>query len=56
MTGMLVQLGQQTLRDVLSWVIAVLAFAILLRFQWNLVWLLLAGALIGMLRFWLLKG
>jgi chromate transporter len=56
MTGVLVQLGQQTLRDVFTWMIAVLAFVILLRFQWNSVWLILAGALIGMLRFWLLKG
>jgi chromate transport protein ChrA len=51
-----VQLGQHALRDVFSWMIAALAFATLLRFQWNSVWLILAGALIGMLRFWLLKG
>ena len=56
MTGVLVQLGQQALRDVFTWIIAVLAFAILLRFQWNSVWLILAGALIGLLRFGLLKG
>jgi chromate transporter len=56
MTGVLVQLGQQALRDVFTWMIAVLAFAILLRFQWNSVWLILAGALVGLLRFWLLKG
>lgn len=56
MTGVLVQLGQQALRDILTWMIAALAFVILLRFQWNSVWLILAGALIGMLRFWLLKG
>lgn len=56
MTGVLVQLGQQALRDVFTWMIAALAFAILLRFQRSSVWLILAGALIGMLRFWLLKG
>lgn len=56
MTGVLVQLGQQALRDVFTWMIAALAFAILLRFQWNSVWLILAGALIGLLRFGLLKG
>ncbi|MDQ2884935.1 MAG: chromate efflux transporter [Chloroflexota bacterium] len=56
MTGVLVQLGQHALRDVFTWMIAAIAFAILLRFQWNSVWLILAGALIGLLRFWLLKG
>jgi chromate transporter len=56
MTGVLVQLGQQALRDVFTWVIALLAFTILLRFQWNSVWLILAGALIGLLRFGLLQG
>jgi chromate transporter len=56
MTGVLVQLGQQALRDVFTWMVAALAFAILLRFQWNSVWLILAGALIGLLRFGLLKG
>ena len=56
MTGVLVQLGQHALIDVITGVIAVLAFVILLRFRWNSVWLILAGALIGLLRFWLLKG
>lgn len=56
MTGVLIQLGQQALKDVLTWVIAAVAFIILLRFGWNSVWLILAGALIGLLRFWLLKG
>ena len=51
-----VQLGQQALKDVFTWMIAVLAFVILLRFKWNSVWLILAGAFIGLLRFWLLKG
>ncbi|MGZ3611467.1 MAG: chromate transporter, partial [Ktedonobacteraceae bacterium] len=56
MAGVLIQLGQQALKDVLTWVIAAVAFVILLRFGWNSVWLILAGALIGLLRFWLLKG
>ena len=56
MTGVLVQLGQHALMDVLTWALAVIAFAILLRFKLNSVWLILAGAVIGVLRFWLLKG
>ncbi|GAC1372142.1 MAG: chromate efflux transporter [Ktedonobacteraceae bacterium] len=56
MAGVLVQLGQQALSDVFTWVIAALAFAILLRFRWNSVWLILMGALIGLLRFGLLPG
>jgi chromate transporter len=55
MTGVLVQLGGQALKDVFTWMIAVVAFVILLRFKWNSVWLILAGACIGLLRFWLLK-
>lgn len=56
MTGVLVQLGQHALTDILAWAIAVLALALLLRFKLNSVWLILAGAVIGVLRFWLLKG
>jgi chromate transporter len=55
MTGVLVQLGQQALKDVFTWMIAVIAFVILLRFKWNSVWLILAGACIGLLRYWLIK-
>lgn len=55
MTGVLIQLGQHALTDVLTWGVALLAFALLLRFKWNSVWLILAGAVIGLLRFWLLK-
>lgn len=53
MTGVLVQLGQHALTDILTIAIAVLAFAILVRFKLNSVWLILAGALLGVLRFWL---
>jgi chromate transporter len=56
MTGVLVQLGQHALTDVLTCAVAVGAFALLLRFKLNSVWLILAGAMIGVLRFWLLKS
>jgi chromate transporter len=56
MAGVLVQLGQHALTDVLTWAIALLTFALLLRFKWNSVWLILAGAAIGVLRFWILGG
>ena len=52
MAGVLIQLGQNALLDVLTWVIALLAFVILLRFKINSAWLILAGAAIGLLRFW----
>ncbi len=53
MAGVLLQLGQNALSDVLTWAIALIAFAILLRFKLNSVWLILAGAAIGVVRFWL---
>lgn len=53
MAGVLFQLGQHALIDVLTWAIAVVALLILLRFKINSVWLILAGALIGVVRFWL---
>ena len=56
MTGVLVQLGQHALMDVLTWAVALVSFAILLRFKLNSVWLILAGAALGLLRFWLLRG
>lgn len=52
MTGVLIQLGQHALTDVLTWAVALLSFAILLRFKPNSVWLILAGAALGVLRFW----
>jgi chromate transporter len=55
MTGVLVQLGQHALTDLLTGAIALLAFVILLRFKLNSVWLILAGAIIGVGRFWLLS-
>jgi hypothetical protein len=56
MTGLLVQLGQHVLMDVLTWVVALVSFATLLRFKLNSVRLILAGTTLGMLRFWLLRG
>lgn len=56
MTGVLVQLGQHALMDVLTGAVALLAFALLLRFKLNSVWLILAGAVIGVLRFWIFGG
>jgi chromate transporter len=56
MAGVLIQLGQHALTDVLTWVVALLAFVVLLRFKLNSVWLILAGAAIGILRFWILGG
>jgi len=56
MTGVLVQLGQHALTDVLTWAVALVSFAILLRFKPNSVWLILAGAVVGLLRFWVLGG
>jgi chromate transporter len=53
MAGVLLQLGQNALIDVLTWAIALIALAVLLRFKINSVWLILAGAAIGVVRFWL---
>jgi chromate transporter len=52
MTGVLIQLGQHALTDVLTWAVAVLALVILVRFKLNSVWLILAGVVIGLVRFW----
>ncbi len=56
MTGVLVQLGQHVLVDVLTWVMALISFAILVRWRINSVWLIIVGAIMGVLRFWLLGG
>ena len=56
MAGVLIQLGQNALVDILTWSIAVIAFVILLRFKINSAWLILAGAAIGLMRFWTLGG
>jgi chromate transporter len=48
MAGVLVQLGATALRDPLTWGLALAAFVVLLRFKVNSAWLILAGALIGL--------
>lgn len=53
MAGVLLQLGQNALSDVLTWAVALIAFVILLRFKLNSAWLILVGAAIGIVRFWL---
>lgn len=53
MGGVMLQLGQSALIDPLTWLMALAALIILLRFQINSAWLILVGALVGMLRFWL---
>lgn len=54
--GVLLLLGRQALGDILTWLLAVLSFVILLRFKINSLWLILAGALVGLLRFWILQA
>ncbi len=56
MAGVLIQLGQNALVDILTGAITLSAFAILLRFKINSAWLILAGAAIGLLRFWVFGG
>ncbi len=52
MSGVLFQLGLNALVDVLTCVLALLSLIILLRFKINSIWLLLAGAIIGVIYFW----
>ncbi|GAC1355823.1 MAG: chromate efflux transporter [Ktedonobacteraceae bacterium] len=49
--GVLVQLGQNALIDVVAWGIAAVSLGILLRYKINSVWLIAGGALIGVVRF-----
>jgi chromate transporter len=51
MAGVLLQLAQKALVDPLAWVIALASLGALIRFKVNSVWLILAGALIGLARF-----
>jgi chromate transporter len=53
MAGVLFQLGQSALIDVLTWAIALISLGVLLRFKINSAWLIAAGAVVGFLRFWL---
>ena len=53
--GVLIQLGQSSLIDIVTWGIAVVALAILLRFKINSAWLIAGGAVIGVVRFLVVK-
>jgi chromate transporter len=49
MAAVLAQLGRAALGDVLTWVLALVSLGILLRFKLNSAWLILAGAVVGLL-------
>jgi chromate transporter len=51
MAGVLLQLGQVALTDVASWLVALAALALLVRTRVSSVWLIAAGAVIGVARF-----
>jgi chromate transporter len=53
MAGVLFQLGQNALVDVFTAAIVLVSFGILLRFKINSAWLILTGAVLGIVRFWL---
>ncbi len=54
--GVLFQLGQKALIDVVTWIIAAVSLGILLRYKINSVWLIAGGALIGVLRFLIVRS
>jgi len=54
MAGVLLQIGQRALIDPGTWLLALLAFVLLLRLKMNALWLILGGAACGLLRFWVL--
>ena len=49
--GVLIQLGQNALIDIVTWGIVVVSLTILLRFKINSAWLIAGGAVIGVIRF-----
>jgi chromate transporter len=49
MAAVLAQLGRAALGDSLTWALALVSLAVLLRFKLNSAWLILAGAIIGLL-------
>jgi chromate transporter len=53
MAGVLLQLGQSALIDVWTWIIALISLIVLLRFKINSAWLIAAGAIVGLIRFWI---
>jgi chromate transporter len=44
----LLQLAQTSMVDVVTWVLALAGLALLLRYRLNSAWLILAGALVGL--------
>jgi chromate transporter len=51
MGGVLLQLGRSALVDPLTWVLALTALIVLLRFKINSIWLILIGAIAGIVYF-----
>lgn len=51
MAGVLLQLARNALVDPLTWILGLAALVLLVRFKINSVWLIVVGALIGILRF-----
>ncbi len=49
------QLGRSSLTDPLAIVIAIISITLLVRFKVNSTWLVAGGAIIGLLRLWILK-
>ena len=56
MAGVLIQLGQAALSDLLTWALALVAWGALVRFKLNATWLIALGALVGIARFALFPG
>ncbi len=54
MTGVLLQLARNALIDPVTWIIGIASLGILVRFKINSVWLIVGGAVFGLLRFALL--
>lgn len=48
MAAVLAQLGRAALVDPLTWIVALVSLAVLLRFKINSAWLILAGAVVGL--------
>ncbi|HLZ21249.1 MAG TPA: chromate efflux transporter [Ktedonobacterales bacterium] len=49
MAGVTFQLGQSALRDPVTWALALIALAVLLRVKLNSAWLIAAGGMVGLL-------
>ncbi|MBL8045807.1 MAG: hypothetical protein JNL09_04655, partial [Anaerolineales bacterium] len=53
MAAVTVQLGQSALRDPLTWALCLLSVVVMVHYKINATWLVLAGALVGLLKLWL---